>query len=302
MSTGGTSGHLLHTLDRSAGENPDSKLTAAMKGDTKSSSTGSSVLENIKEALKPGDLKRSDSQGSSGGSADDASEGESRRVAGVPGIITSGNQQAYRDATESSGDGGLLDKLMPGNQDHSTIGGIFDKLRSGRDSGGALETKGGDSEHTHGLDSMNPGDSSPKAPGGFEPSVTRHVAGATQSKETEMGTKRPGTTERTQGNYQYDRFPEAAEYHGPSDRGEVRSLGELGYVDDRSVPRTSAFDAKGSIGQHFTSEGAIGKTADKAGGPFSKEGTIGKHFTDTGAVGGRVQDHLGHGDATRQGK
>lgn len=46
-------------------------------------------------------------------------------------------------------------------------------------------------------------------------------------------------------------------------------------------------------------DGAIGGTADKVGGPLAADGAIGKHFTDRGAVGGAVQDHLGHGDATR---
>lgn len=49
------------------------------------------------------------------------------------------------------------------------------------------------------------------------------------------------------------------------------------------------------------SEGAIGGTANKLGGPFSKDGTVGHQFTDKGSVGGTVQDTVGHGDATRKG-
>lgn len=38
---------------------------------------------------------------------------------------------------------------------------------------------------------------------------------------------------------------------------------------------TSAFSKDGAIGSKFTSEGAIGGTADKVGGPFAKDGAIG---------------------------
>ncbi|XXH05242.1 hypothetical protein Hte_011667 [Hypoxylon texense] len=64
---------------------------------------------------------------------------------------------------------------------------------------------------------------------------------------------------------------------------------------------TSTFDATGAVGHQFTSEGAVGGTAQKVGGPFSKEGAVGRQFTDKGSVGGTVQDTLGHGNATRKG-
>jgi hypothetical protein len=95
-----------------------------------------------------------------------------------------------------------------------------------------------------------------------------------------------------------------------------------------TVPRMSPFDAQGSIGRHFTAsslpapsyfikirrepavgssililcpqtDGVIGGTADKVGGPFSKEGVVGRQFTETGSVGGTVQDGLGGIDDPR---
>ncbi|KAI1085209.1 hypothetical protein F5B20DRAFT_575679 [Whalleya microplaca] len=56
---------------------------------------------------------------------------------------------------------------------------------------------------------------------------------------------------------------------------------------------TSAFDSSGAIGKQFTTQGALGGTAEKVGGPFSKNGPIGKQFTDKGAIGGTVQNNLG---------
>ncbi|OTB00817.1 hypothetical protein M426DRAFT_323932 [Hypoxylon sp. CI-4A] len=81
---------------------------------------------------------------------------------------------------------------------------------------------------------------------------------------------------------------------GRRDPGSVRGGG-----GDSS--RVSAFDSQGSVGHQFTSEGAIGGTAQKIGGPFSKEGAVGRQFTDKGSVGGTVQDTMGHGNATRKG-
>lgn len=64
------------------------------------------------------------------------------------------------------------------------------------------------------------------------------------------------------------------------------------------------------IGKHFTSDGAIGGTAQAGmrlssslcfraltfrpvGGPFAADGAVGKQFTEQGAVGGTVQENLG---------
>ena len=53
------------------------------------------------------------------------------------------------------------------------------------------------------------------------------------------------------------------------------------------------FDAKGSIGKQFTSEGAVGGTAQKIGGPLHEQGAIGKQFTEQGSIGGAAQGILG---------
>ncbi|KAG7287338.1 hypothetical protein NEMBOFW57_006847 [Staphylotrichum longicolle] len=53
------------------------------------------------------------------------------------------------------------------------------------------------------------------------------------------------------------------------------------------------FDAQGAVGKQFTTEGAIGGTAQKIGGPLDKEGMIGKQFTTEGSIGGTVQDMMG---------
>jgi hypothetical protein len=65
------------------------------------------------------------------------------------------------------------------------------------------------------------------------------------------------------------------------------------------------------IGKHFTSDGAVGGTAQAGeylnsfsfnsanailspvGGPFAADGAVGKQFTEQGAVGGTVQENLG---------
>ncbi|KAF2085559.1 hypothetical protein K490DRAFT_46585, partial [Saccharata proteae CBS 121410] len=60
---------------------------------------------------------------------------------------------------------------------------------------------------------------------------------------------------------------------------------------------TSAFDASGSIGKQFTTQGALGGMAQKVGGPFDKSGAIGKQFTTGGNIGGAVQDTLGKGES-----
>ncbi|MCJ1249113.1 hypothetical protein MMC30_006336 [Trapelia coarctata] len=52
---------------------------------------------------------------------------------------------------------------------------------------------------------------------------------------------------------------------------------------------TSVFDKQGTIGKHFTPDGAIGGTAQKVGGPLDKDGMIGKHFNADGAIGGAAQ-------------
>lgn len=56
---------------------------------------------------------------------------------------------------------------------------------------------------------------------------------------------------------------------------------------------TPAFSKDGAIGSMFKSDGAVGGTAEKVGGPFASDGAIGKNFTEKGAVGGTIQENLG---------
>jgi len=55
----------------------------------------------------------------------------------------------------------------------------------------------------------------------------------------------------------------------------------------------SAFSSGGAIGKAFTTEGAVGGTAEKIGGPLSSQGMVGKQFTEGGSIGGSVQSMLG---------
>ncbi|KAL7944978.1 hypothetical protein V8C42DRAFT_324228 [Trichoderma barbatum] len=57
--------------------------------------------------------------------------------------------------------------------------------------------------------------------------------------------------------------------------------------------KPKVFDKEGTVGQHFTEEGAIGGTAQMVGGPLDKEGMVGKQFTTEGAVGGTVESIMG---------
>ncbi|GAB7366766.1 hypothetical protein MBLNU230_g0720t1 [Neophaeotheca triangularis] len=59
---------------------------------------------------------------------------------------------------------------------------------------------------------------------------------------------------------------------------------------------TSVFDKGGAVGSAFKSDGAIGGTAEKVGGPFSSSGAVGKQFTEQGGIGGSVQSMLGQGE------
>ncbi|KKY15852.1 hypothetical protein UCDDS831_g07455 [Diplodia seriata] len=62
---------------------------------------------------------------------------------------------------------------------------------------------------------------------------------------------------------------------------------------------TSMLSSKGSIGKQFTTQGILGGTAQKLGGPFDARGSIGKQFTDKGSIGGMVQDHLAQGESKK---
>ncbi|KAK5695647.1 hypothetical protein LTR17_024498 [Elasticomyces elasticus] len=61
----------------------------------------------------------------------------------------------------------------------------------------------------------------------------------------------------------------------------------------------SVFDAAtGSIGKAFTTQGAIGGTAQKIGGPFDQSGMIGKQFTTEGSIGASAQNILAGSEKT----
>ncbi|CAF9907723.1 MAG: hypothetical protein ALECFALPRED_003787 [Alectoria fallacina] len=62
---------------------------------------------------------------------------------------------------------------------------------------------------------------------------------------------------------------------------------------------TSMFSKDGTLGSMFNgtaspprTDGAIGGTAQKIGGPLDKEGSIGQHFNSDGKIGGMVQENL----------
>ncbi|KAI0885069.1 uncharacterized protein GGS22DRAFT_188355 [Annulohypoxylon maeteangense] len=209
--------------------------------------------------------------------------------------------------------GSLKEALKPGDtkrqqQQQQGLGHMGDFTRDGRH-GGVEETmmrghRDYDESHRDGmknsgvLESMMPGQKTHenKEKGGIlgamksaaenMPSTMKKAMGGQDSGLKSSG----GITGKTERNSKFDKFPATENYLGPRP-------GE----DQDSATRVSAFDSQGSVGHQFSSEGNIGGTAQKVGGPFSKEGVIGRQFTDKGSVGGKVQDTMGQGDATRKG-
>ncbi|KAI2462886.1 hypothetical protein F4781DRAFT_162350 [Annulohypoxylon bovei var. microspora] len=281
MSTGGTGGNPIwgfnqgatnaqHNVDFS--DDPDPKGTAA--GYVPDQSEGKSLLGSLKEAMKPGDTKRQQQkQQGSGHMGDFTHDG---RHGGIEETMMRGHRdydesqegpQSHRDGMKT---GGVLESMMPGHKNHSNKekGGILGAMKSATDNmrdvpGTLKKAVGSQDSGTAGQSMGSGGNSDLKNSGGIA-----------------------GKTER---NSKFDKFPATENYLGP-EPGE----------DDRAT-RVSAFDSQGSVGHQFSSEGKIGGTAQKVGGPFSKEGVIGRQFTDKGSVGGTVQDTMGHGDATRKG-
>ncbi|KAI1800723.1 hypothetical protein F4811DRAFT_495089 [Daldinia bambusicola] len=285
MSTGGTGGNPLQGFHYGAtaaqqhidlSDDPDPKGTAA--GYVHDQNQGKSIFGSIKDALKPGDVKKQENQGS-GFRGDFTHDG---RHGGVEETMIPGRRdydesreglQKHRDGVRTDG-GGVLESIMPGNQSHSNKerGGILGAMKSATDnapdvSGKLKKAVGGDDSGSFGRNKRSSDD-----------------------RGDDSGLKnKTGILGKTERNSKFDKFPATENYLGPES-------------DSDSAPRVSAFDSRGSVGHQFSSEGAIGGTADKIGGPFSKEGAVGHQFTDKGAVGGTVQDTLGHGDKTRKGK
>ncbi|KAM7203428.1 hypothetical protein V8F20_004022 [Naviculisporaceae sp. PSN 640] len=80
---------------------------------------------------------------------------------------------------------------------------------------------------------------------------------------------------------------------GPRSTGGMASEARTGATAHLGLDVPKVFDSKGTIGKQFTTEGAIGGTAQKIGGPFSEDGIIGHRFTTDGIVGASVQGTLG---------
>ncbi|KAI0025288.1 hypothetical protein F4780DRAFT_775272 [Xylariomycetidae sp. FL0641] len=274
MSTGGTGGN-LHGLNAGASAVEQSILDSnererrASTGETSSSGGGGqSVLNKLRSALTPGDAKRQTT---------------------TPHDEAPARRESHRDASEHNTRGGILEHVMPGHQEHTNQergGGLLNALKPSSFSSSSSSSSG--RRRSSLLDALNPGDSAGNVALADEGGPARRRR---SSAEGSAGGRRGYY-------YQYDTDPSKPHYDGPPDYGESRSLGDTGR---RAVPRTSAFDREGAVGKQFTTEGGIGGTANKIGGPFSQEGVVGRQFVDTGSVGGQVQNTLGRDDSTRKG-
>ncbi|KAI1652046.1 uncharacterized protein F4817DRAFT_321932 [Daldinia loculata] len=278
MSTGGTGGNPIRGLNYGAraaqqnidlSEDPDHKGTAA--GYVHDQNQGKSFFGTIKDALKPGDTKKQQHQGS-GFHGDFTHDG---RHGGIEETMIPGHRdydesqeapQTHRDGVRTDGSS-VLESVMPGYKER---GGIFSAMKSAADN--TPDVPGALKKPVGGGDPGSVGQSMHNSSGG---------GGGNDS-----GFKSSGG--RTDKKSRFDKFPATGNYLGPEPSSD-------------SATKTSAFDTQGSIGHQFSSEGAIGGTANKIGGPFSKEGIVGRQFTDKGSVGGTVQDTIGRGNETRKG-
>ncbi|KAI1768898.1 hypothetical protein GGR53DRAFT_530522 [Hypoxylon sp. FL1150] len=306
MSTGGTGGSFDYGA---AAARPHVDLTdddldpkGAAAGYTPDHGPGKSLLGSLKDALRPGDTKTDDTRTGPGHAGDFTHDG---RHGGIEETMRRGNRD-YDDSDKGSRtSGGILDSVLPGRKDDR--GSDWDRDRD-RGSGSILDSvlpgrrddrsddRDRDRDRGSGgiLDSVLPGRRDDRSDD-RDRDRDRRSGGILDSVL-------PGRRDdRSDDRYRSD----------DRDRGSGSGiLGKLTGADrdrDRDRDRddrrdVSAFDREGRIGHPFTSEGAVGGTADKIGGPFSKDGAVGRQFTDSGAVGGTVQDTLGHGDATRKGR
>ncbi|RYP70546.1 hypothetical protein DL771_005365 [Monosporascus sp. 5C6A] len=241
-------------------------LTHPKQRETGNNSSSGGIMNSVKEALKPGDKKH------------------------------------MGDTSHSGSHGGIMDTMKPGNQERTGgSGGVMDTLKKAVGVGGGNDSSLDETKvpsasgATSGIfGSKDPSHTGTMADPGHAGSALESGSGATGYGSSPGGLNQNRLGARTAENYRYDEYASTGSPKGVFGKGS-----ELG---DRATPRVSAFDSQGAIGHQFTSEGAIGKVGEKVGGPFSKEGAIGKQFTDSGAIGGAVQDTLGHGNATRQGK
>ncbi|KAI0095651.1 hypothetical protein F4814DRAFT_443491 [Daldinia grandis] len=244
MSTGGTGGHPIQGLNYGAtaaqqnidlSDDPDPKGTAA--GYVHDENRGKSLFGTIKDALKPGDTKKQEQQQHQGSGF-------------------------HGDFTHDGRHGGVEETMIPGHRD-------YDESQEGQHThGDGVRTDGGSV-----LGSVMPGHKNDgnKERGGISSAMksaadnTPDVPGALKKA---VGGKDPGSVGqsmysgggRKDKNSKFDKFPATGNYLGPEPGSD--STG------------TSAFDTQGSIGHQFSSEGAIGGTAHKIGGPLSKEGVI----------------------------
>ncbi|KAK4942542.1 hypothetical protein LTR10_017671 [Elasticomyces elasticus] len=106
----------------------------------------------------------------------------------------------------------------------------------------------------------------------FEPSSTPDTT--SDSVKNKMSGFEQGARGTTQSLNEETSMPEHA------DRADLNTAN----VNDKS-----ALDSKGSIGKQFTTDGLLGGTAQKVGGPLDKDGAVGKQFTENGSLGGAVQ-------------
>ncbi|KAI1097960.1 hypothetical protein F4804DRAFT_338681 [Jackrogersella minutella] len=263
MSTGGTGGDpiwgLRHGVTNAQqnvelSDDPDPKGTAA--GYVHDQRQGKSFLGNLKEALKPGDTKRH-SQPHMGDFTYDGRHG------GFGETMMRGHRDR-RDRRESEDSGQSHRRVVrtgesvtPGRKDHRNEewGGIIGTMKSAADNVSeiprALKKVAG----------RRKSDAVEQSTGSCDDSGLRDNSGVT------------GKTKRSSG------FPATDSVVGHQS-GEDE--------DEDEASRVSAFDSRGSVRHHFSSDGAIGGKVHKLGGPFSKEGVIGRKFSDKGSAGGQV--------------
>ncbi|KAI1214392.1 uncharacterized protein F4807DRAFT_126649 [Annulohypoxylon truncatum] len=268
MSTGGTGGNPIWGFNQGAAnaqpsvdQSDDPDPKGTAAGYVPDQGEGKSLLGSLKEALKPGDAKRQQQQQQGSGH--------------------------MGDFTHDGRHGGVEETMMRGHRDYDESQEGPQSHRNGMRTGGVVESvMPGQKDHVN----KEKGGSSilgaMKSAAEDMPGTLRKAMGSQDSGMKNSG----GITGKTERNSKFDKFPATENYLGPQP-GEDRD----------AATRVSAFDSQGSVGHQFSSEGHIGGTAQKVGGPFSKEGAVGRQFTDKGSVGGTVQDTMGHGDATRKG-
>ncbi len=192
-----------------------------------SESKTSSIMNTLKEALRPGDSRR-------------LPEAEDGIVEAMkPGRRDYEEREEHRATGGGGGGGGVMDTLKKALGRRGSGSGGGDSYRNaagvtsgafGSSSTSSSSSSSSDMSHTGTV--ANPG----------------HVSSALESgsgyRAGPGGTKQSGLGSRTAANYSFDDFPSKGSPGGAFGRGS-----ELG---DRAVPRVSTFDSQGSIGHQFT--------------------------------------------------